>query len=429
MKQRKWNGLLTIFSLVGGCIGFFTGEWVLARWEGTMNETLLMGLYFGQFALIVGLCCLLAEMISPKLNGNNWRLRYASDGWKLLVPGTLVLLFAAGMLFQFVYGFSPGKNDKPQDYVLLLDMSESMNDTDPGKQSIQAAQSLIAKMDSRKRVALFTFNDETQPIFPLTQLISSGVKDELTSKLRATYEPHGGTDIGKALNAAMEHLKKVGRSGRSAAVILISDGYSDVDTAKVLAPYVQEQVRVHTIGIDSTQEEGRQLLQRIADETGGTYYDVQHADRITDAFNQIYSQEHHRHLMNERTGASSSDGYHGLLRVVLIMLVGTLLGLSLGIVFDNRYLASSFSIGGTVAGLLAGIIIETGIQGAAFPSLYRAIADLLLAFVLSLSTLIVAVHQDTNGHSGLNRGRRARTEKEQSRFGSRGNGPVGKRFR
>ncbi|WP_259619802.1 vWA domain-containing protein [Paenibacillus doosanensis] len=430
MKQRKWNSLLTIFSVIGGFIGFVVGEWILDRWEGAMHETLLMGLYFGQFALFVGIGCLAAEIISPKLNGNNWRLHYAGDGWKLLVPGTLVLLFVAGVLFQFIYGLSLGKRDVPQDYVLLLDKSESMLQTDPDRQSVRAAQSLIGKMDGKKRAALFTFNEQTEQVFPLTQLSGAGVKNELSAKLEAAYAPNGQTDIGKALNAAMDHLQQQGRAGRNAAVILISDGYSDVDTAKVLAPYVQEHVRVHTIGIDSTQAEGRQLLQQIAANTGGNYYDAQSADRIADAFEQIYLLNHQRHLLNERTGAAASDGYHGLLRAVLITLLGTLLGLSLGIIFDNRYLAASFSIGGTVAGLLAGLIIESGVQGADYPSIYRLMADLILAFVLSVSTLLVAVRQETGGHSGFGRGRRSRVELEpQGRYGRRGGDQTGKRFR
>lgn len=428
MKQRKWNALLTLFSIIGGLLGFFTGEIILNEWEGRMHETLLMGVYFGQLALFIGLFCLLAEMISPKLNGQSWRLRYAGDGWKLLIPATLVLLFVAGLLFQFVYGFSLGKK-ATQDYVLLLDMSESMKETDPGKQSIQAAQSLIRRMDNTKRAALFTFNEQTKPVFPLARLADAGVKDQLTAKLDAIEPPVGRTDIGKALNTVMDYLNKEGDPSRNVAVILISDGYSDVDYSRVLSPYIQKQVRVHTVGIVTSEEKGNAVLQRIANDTGGMFQDAERADRIAGAFEQIYERTNHRHLVNERFGALSSDGYYGLLRIALVMLIGTLVGLSLGIVFDNRYLAKSFAIGGTLAGMLAGIILETGLHGALHPSLYRACADLVLAAVLSLSTMIIAIQHDSGGHSGFRSSRRDVAVQNKSRFGSRGDGPVGKRFR
>ncbi|OXM83745.1 vWA domain-containing protein [Paenibacillus rigui] len=433
MKQRKWNGLLTIGSLIGGFVGFLIGEWVLDQWEGRLHETLLIGIYFGQLALMVGLGCLIAEIISPKLNGHNWRLRYAGDGWKLLVPGTLVLLFVGGLLCQFIYGFTLAKKEKPQDYVLLLDMSESMKETDPGKLSNQAAQSLIRRMDASTRVGLYTFNEEPKLIFPLTKLDRAGVKEELAAKTAAIPAPYGQTDIGRVLTTVMDNLKQQGELRAGTTVILISDGISQMDTSQVLAPYVQNGVKVHTVGILGTSDpKGNALLQRIAEGTGGRFYDVQTADRITGAFDQIYTNKKPNHLLNERTGDAASDGYHGWLRVVLMLLIGTLLGLSLGIVFDNRYLARSFAIGGTVAGLLAGWILEAGLPGASYPSIYRALADLTLAAVLSFSTLAIAVQHDSSAAagSGLRSGsRKSLTGRDDNRSDGRGEGPVGKRFR
>jgi Ca-activated chloride channel family protein len=433
VKQRKWNGLLTVLSVVGGIIGFVIGEIILDRWQGTMHETLLVGIYFGQFALIVGLCCLIAELISPRLNGTNWRLRYAQDGWKFLVPATLLMLFAAGVLCQLIYGLQLGNNSKPQDYVLLIDMSDSMKTNDPQKQSIQAAQSLIRRMDDGKRVAVFTFNDNSQLVYPLTRLKDGAAREEIAAKLNAIGAPAGTTDIGKALTAAMDQLAKERIAGRKAAVILISDGYSDMDAAQVLAPYKQEQTRVHTIGIDPSQKEGAQLLQRIAAETEGTFHDVKGAETLAGVFDQIYQSGQRRHLLNERAGTAAADGYHGILRVTLILLIGTLLGLSLGVVYDNRYLARSFSIGGTAAGLIAGILLETGLQGSGTqPFIVRAAADVLLAFVLSLSTVMIPSGESGGPGSGagMRRGASGRAERGASRFGgSRDGEPVRKQFR
>jgi Ca-activated chloride channel family protein len=397
---RKWNGLLTILSLVGGIIGFAIGEYILDRWAGGMHETLLMGLYFGQFALVVGLCCLLAEVISPQLNSKSWRLRYSRDSWKFLVPATLGLLFIAGVFCQSVYGLQLGNSNKPQDYVLLIDLSESMKTSDPDNQSIRAARSLISKMDDDKRAAIFTFNEQTQLVAPLTPLNGPGAREQLAAQLDAIRTPIGRTDIGRALITAMEHMTKERVPNRKAAVILISDGYSEVDWVKTLAPYKQEQTRVHTVGIDSTQREGSLLLQRIATETGGTYHDVKRVEEITDVFNQIYLDGQQWHLMNERAGAAATDGYHGIMRVALIVLIGALLGMSLGIVFDNRYLAKCFAIGGAIGGLTAGIVLETGLQGSVEPFIVRVLADTALAFVLSLSTLIIAIGGQSGGGGG-----------------------------
>jgi Ca-activated chloride channel family protein len=424
VKQRKWNGLLTVLSVVGGIIGFIIGEIMLDRWEGAMHETLLTGLYFGQFALVVGLCCLVAEVVSPQLNGRSWRLRYARDGWKLLLPSTLLLLFVAGVLFQFIYGLQLGNRDKPQDYVLLIDMSESMKSTDPEKQSLQAAQALIRKMDDSKRVAVFTFNEQPRQVYPMTRLKDAGAREQIAEKLNTVGEPVGRTDIGRALTVAMEHMEKERLPDRKAAVILISDGFSEVDTAKVLTPYRLQQTQVHTVGINSSEQEGIRLLQSIAAETGGAFYDVKRAEGVTGAFDQIYENGQRWHLMNERAGDAASDGYHGLLRVALILLIGALLGLSLGAVFDNRYLAKSFAIGGAVAGLIAGILLETGLQARTEPFIVRGFADTVLALVLSFSTVIAAVDDPGAGSGSGLRGVRPwdRQERGERRMGRKDGG-------
>ncbi|GKS10666.1 hypothetical protein YDYSY3_16660 [Paenibacillus chitinolyticus] len=427
MKQRKWNPLLTLFSVIGGFVGFIVGEFILNRWEGSWHETVLMGVYFGQLALFIGLFCLVAEMISPQLNGKNWRLRYAGDGWKFLVPATLVMLFIAGALFQVLYGFQVlGTKKAPQNYVLVIDKSDSMTQNDPQKQSLQAAKSLIGRMDGKNSAAVFTFNEETQLIAPLTKLAGSG-REELRGRLDKIGEPTGQTDIGRALTTVMDQLKKDGAADSSSSVILISDGYSDVNTTEVLSPFVKAGISVHTVGIDDSQVEGIQLLQRIAEQTSGSFHDVKSADRITDAFEQIYTAQQPWHLAGERLGAAASDGFHAFLRVAFILLIGTLIGLSLGIIFDNRHLALSFAIGGTLAGLLAGLVLETGMPGTNIPFFYRAVADIVLAFVLSLGALIIPVSTN-DSHSGLRKNyQRARLE--EGRYGRKDSSPVGKKFR
>lgn len=385
VKRRNGSALMTVMSAAGGAAGFALGELVLQYGDGRWHPILTIGIYFGQLALIVGLCCLLAETISPKLSGRHWRQRYARDGWKLLVPATLLMLLAAGALAQAVYGLEIGvrASSPPKDYVLLIDQSESMATTDPEKRSVQAVRTLLERLEPDYRAAVFAFNEDASMIYPMTELQNAGIRERIGAALEEAYRPIGKTDIGGALSTAMDHIREQRIAGRGVAVILVSDGYSETD-AQVLASYVQEGVAVHTVGIES-EEQGVRLLQRLAAETGGTYQDAGRADRIAEAFVRIYADEHHRQLVGPR---ADGGGLHGALRVGLVLLLGLLFGLSLGIVFDNRYLAASFMAGGAVAGLLAGLLLELGLPGAAHPELWRLAADVTLAVVLALSTLI-----------------------------------------
>lgn len=67
--QRKINLLLFFFSLLGGGVAFVLGELLLSRRPYDLPSIVLVGIYFAIVALGVGLGCLIAEMISPRLNG------------------------------------------------------------------------------------------------------------------------------------------------------------------------------------------------------------------------------------------------------------------------------------------------------------------------------------------------------------------------
>ncbi|WP_426451382.1 vWA domain-containing protein [Paenibacillus sp. S-38] len=427
-SRRLWNPLLTVFCLIGGGAGFLVGEWLLSRYQGGLHETLLMGIYFGQLALWIGLGALLAETLSPKLNGQNWRQRYASDGWKLLVPATLLMLFAAGTLFQWGYGFQPEKRQTLRDYVLVLDISASMKRNDPQEESLHAAQSLIQRIDEGTRFGVLTFNEKFSWVQPITELKDAAAKQDLSTRLGEAAKPNGETDIGRALTEAARGMQEAGTPPQAGTVILFSDGHSPMDVASVTAPFVQNGFKIHTVGLEGADEEGGRLLQSIAVAAGGTFQQVKSAELLKEAIGSLYTERKTTwHLMGERPEGTMEGLFLPILRTVLFLLLGALLGLALGIVFDNRFLARSFLAGGAVAGLLAGLLLEYGLPSAD-SWLVRGEADLVLALVLSLSTLIFGVAQ--GGSNAGFRGSRTRELPERGGEYGRSRTPGGgKQFR
>ncbi|MBP1992470.1 vWA domain-containing protein [Paenibacillus eucommiae] len=401
MYQRKINLLLVLFCLIGGVAGFVSGEAILSWGEGRVPNMLLMGMYFGQLALWIGLLSLLAELIMPELNGKGWRLRYAKDGWKLLIPATLLLLLIAGGVGQLVYGLYLGKYQPPRDILMAIDVSESMLQTDPSRDSFEGAKALIQSMEADKRSAIITFNEQAELLQPLVALNDQAAKDEVISKLDAYGPPIGGTNIGAALATSMEQIDAVKGDNRKSMLILISDGYSEVDLEQALAPYRNEQIAISTVGVNASDVQGNNLLRQIASKTGGTYHSVEDVRQLSSVYAKIYEANRSWHLVGERTGSSVDSYYYIILRVLFLLILGALMGLSLGIIFDNRFLAKSFSIGGAIAGLIAGLILEQGLKSAAFsPAAYRAAADIVLAVVLSLSTVMVAYKQGASVEAG-----------------------------
>jgi Ca-activated chloride channel homolog len=419
--QRKINPLLLLCSLVGGGIGFAIGEFLLRQWGIGLPVIVVTGIYFGILALCIGLACLIAELISPRLNGSSWRQRYTGTSWKLLIPSTLVALFLLGMLFEWVYQLNPGSAKPVKDIVLIIDNSGSMKETDPNQDRYTAAKNLINRMDEDNRVSVMVFDHATTLLQPFTRVKNQETKDEIIAEIDGLAATDGGTDISLALEDTMTHIQESHDAGRSAMVIMLSDGFSETDHARVLADYKQQQIAVNTIGLSLVNPDGAQLLQTIAAETGGQYYDVQNAADLSFVFQKIYDDVGDRSLLTKRTGVMEDSVYYQIVRIAAMLLIGAAMGLALGTVFDNRHLALSFSIGGAVSGLLAGIVLEYGLSGEEIgDASVRLIACLILAGIIALFTLVIPVKESSKIIRNVQRPGRTGRGQRQNDSTSRG---------
>lgn len=390
--QRKINGLLVLFSLLGGALGYVLGEILLHQLEDKTPQIVNVGLYFGILALCIGLGCLLAEMISPRLNGASWRQMYMGTSWKLWIPATLVLLLVAGAALEFLYEVDMGGQRQVRNIVFVIDNSGSMRQTDPDNARYAAAKSLIGQMDSAKQVSVISFGNEAEVIQPFVKAHDQDTKLAIYEKIDALEPTEDGTNIEGALNQAMQLIRQ--ESTKGTLVILLSDGVSDVDVDKTLSDYIDQRIAVHTVGLSLVDPSGTRLLETIAGRTGGQYYDVEEAKDLSLVFQQIYNTVGERTLLTERTGTLESSSLYMILRIVALTLIGTLIGLALGIMFDNRYLAKSFAIGGAAAGLLAGCLLEFGLSGSPWlDGMIRLLAALILALIISLFTMVVPIKE------------------------------------
>lgn len=323
--------------------------------------------------------------------------------WKMLVPVTLVLLLLVGTALEFVYELNIGGRKAIKDIVLIIDNSGSMQETDPDNARYEAAKTLINSMDSDKEAAIILFDDMPKLLQPFVRLKNQSIKDDVISQLENIESTNGGTNISLALDEAMEQIRKEG-SNRGAMAILLSDGVSEVNTEQALADYVSRGTIVNTIGLGLTNQQSSGLLQDIANRTGGRYYDVTDSANVSMVFQQIYDNIDDRTLITERTGTNQNSSYYMVLRIISLLLIGAAMGLSLGLLFDNRYLARSFSAGGAVAGLIAGMVLEFGLSGSAFQDgVVRLLACLILAAVITLFTLVIPMKDKGTGFTGRRR--------------------------
>ena len=141
--------------------------------------------------------------------------------------------------------------------VCVVDESGSMIG-DPLRDAQSALTGFIAGLDDGFQMALVSFDD------------SARIQAEMGSNktaLQAAVEQigaGGGTDINAGIEMAMEAAE--GREGAT-TVLLMTDGQSNLDM-EIVEEAANRGLVIHTIGFGSVDDD---LLQRIADATGGQY--------------------------------------------------------------------------------------------------------------------------------------------------------------
>ncbi|MHB8845501.1 MAG: VWA domain-containing protein [Nitrospirota bacterium] len=171
-----------------------------------------------------------------------------------------------------------GEDREPLSLAIVLDRSESMS----GEKIVHAKESVlrfIALMEPGDKAALIVFSDTVALLEPLT---SDQVR--LTKAVQAV-EPEGHTALYDAVARGAEALKDV--PGRKAVVVL-TDGIANrgsLDIHQAIAEAVKDFVSVTVIGLGADVRTAR--LERIAQETGGSYFFTPSASGLADIYEAV----------------------------------------------------------------------------------------------------------------------------------------------
>lgn len=402
VTEKRVNSFMITMSLIGGVIGFILGEIIIALYKDVIPNSILMGLYFGVLALSIGMMCLIAEGISPKLNGDSWKIYYMKTSWKFLIPCTFIALFILGSLFQFIYETTIGNSKNISDFVFLIDTSESMKNTDPNNERFEAVKNIVNNMKEDNRVAIFKFDDTVEKIQEMRN-VDSEMKNDLAENLKKYANPSGETNIKEALINAEDELNRNGSSNRKAMVILLSDGEDNKglkkDFNKVLKPYKEKEIPIHTIGM--SKGNNFTMLKKIARVSDGDYYNIKEAKELKVVFNKIYMNKQQRILVDKRSGSYESSNFYAVLRIMLVFILSLIIPVGISFIFDNKNLLKSFIIGGILSGLGASLILEFGFKILPqFGVLHRGIAAMLISLIFTLIPVSYDVKDYSKKHNG-----------------------------
>ncbi len=198
--------------------------------------------------------------------------------------------------------------------MLTNDVSNSMTSTDVKPSRLGAAQKAAISFTEKAvdTIAVGSIEFARRP----TLLQSPSTDHDLTRQAIASLKPGGGgTAIGEAIETGLTAIKnapKVAGKRPPGAIVLLSDGTSNVGVSPISAATMakQQKVKIYTIAIGTshgTQKETKDHktvstpvpvnpteLRQIAKTSGGTFYSAPNRATASQIYNSLARQLGHR---------------------------------------------------------------------------------------------------------------------------------------
>jgi Ca-activated chloride channel homolog len=167
---------------------------------------------------------------------------------------------------------------KPANVLLVVDISGSMNDENRLGRAKEGLETFFRQVGEQDRVGLTIFNDQIQPLIPVSPFIQ--IRRELRVTVRNLIAD-GGTAVYDATIDAFRHVRASASPERINAVVVLTDG-EDTDSAASAEEVVRtvraqgdsdDQVRVFTIAYSAGAAGAAEALEAIASASGGQPYE------------------------------------------------------------------------------------------------------------------------------------------------------------
>jgi Ca-activated chloride channel family protein len=209
--------------------------------------------------------------------------------------------------------------DAPLSIGLLYDISGSMRNKI--KKSTEAAAAFFKTSNPQDEFFLIEFSDRPKLTVPFTS-----DPDEVYDRI-AHVKPFGRTSLLDAIHMAMGQMKHA-RNARKALVI-VSDGgdnRSRHTEREIKNAMLESDVQVYAMGIFDSNDEpkhtieeknGPQLLEQLADLTGGREYPIASPDDLPSISARIGNQLRNQYLLGYTPANPDRDGKYRTIHLAL----------------------------------------------------------------------------------------------------------------
>jgi VWA domain-containing protein len=200
----------------------------------------------------------------------------------------------------------------PIDIEAIVDISGSMTGTDPKFIRKDAISLLTDLMRPGDKLGAVGFDDQYQPIFPLTSITGAvGVNNQLKAAAKKAILNRGGTDYNIGMAQAYSALTTTPGvdPARQKGIIFLTDGghnagaYGNGHLFFAFNPSGRSwPVCAVQLGPKSSfQPNDVARLKRIASETGGNYFATDKASDLTDIYNRCFNLSTGQRTLTNKT--------------------------------------------------------------------------------------------------------------------------------
>ena len=209
------------------------------------------------------------------------------------------------------------KDDAPISIGVLLDTSSSMQNK--MRRCTQAAATFFRTANPGDEFFLIEFNDRPKLTVPFTNN-----PDQLYRRVMHA-RPFGRTSLLDAVHLACVEMKNA-RNTRK-AILIVSDGgdnRSRLTPTQVKSDVLESDMQIYAIGIfddDATpkrtreEEKGPELLEELAEETGGRHYRVDYLDQLPTVAARISIDLRNEYILGYSSANTTPDGKYRRVRV------------------------------------------------------------------------------------------------------------------
>ena len=165
------------------------------------------------------------------------------------------------------------------DIAFVIDRSASMDSNDPDRKRIAVIKEFVTNMRENDKASIIQFTAIAETIMPLTNdkeaLINAADNIQNSDGGGCTgSDSNAGTNGAAGINNALDELEK--STAQYKYVIFLTDGADTVeieaDAYKNIIDEANGNITIHTVGLVGTGDVNIELLEQIADGTGGKYY-------------------------------------------------------------------------------------------------------------------------------------------------------------